>query len=81
MDRCCAEEDEGRDLAEEAALAFVRTEPTTIAGVRAMLAYFAEVEAIDRGAAWPDYVDDKVVGGSVAYFVARNAAAALARLS
>jgi hypothetical protein len=75
------EEDEGSDLAEEAALAFVRTEPTTIAGVRAMLAYFAEVEAIDGGIAWPDYVDDKVVGGSVAYFVARNAAAALARVS
>jgi hypothetical protein len=73
------EEDEGSDLAREAVVAFATTKPTTIAGVRALLAYFAVVEAIDDGAAWPDHVDEDG-GGSVAYFVARNAAAALAKI-
>jgi hypothetical protein len=82
------EEKEGGELAEEAALAFVTTEPRTVAGVRALLAYFADVEVIDRGMAWPDSFEDErdpaVIrhgGASTGYFVARAACRALARLS
>jgi hypothetical protein len=80
--------DEGGDLADEAALAFVTTEPTTVAGVCALLAYFADVEVIDRGMAWPDSLDDdddpavtRHGGASTAYFVARGACRALAKIA
>jgi hypothetical protein len=85
------EEDEGSDLAQEAALAFMSTEPTTVAGVYALLAYFADVEVIDGGAAWPTSLDDddddddaavtRHGGASTAYFVARGACRALAKIA
>lgn len=81
------EEVEGSDLRQEAALTFMSTEPTTIAGVYAMLAYFADVEVIDCGMAWPDSLhddDDPAVtrhGASTGYFVARAACRTLARIA
>jgi hypothetical protein len=82
------EEDEGAELAQEAALAFVTTEPTTVAGVCAFLTYFADVEVIDRGIAWPDSFEDehdpavtRHGGASFGYFVARIACRALAKIA
>jgi hypothetical protein len=81
------DEEEGSNLAREAALTFMSTEPTTIAGVYALLAYFADLEVIDGGEVWPDGLedpDDPTItqwGTSTAYFVARAACRALTRLS
>jgi hypothetical protein len=78
---------EASHLADEAAAGLAGIEPTTIAGVCALLNYFVEVEAIDGGALWPDNLidDDEPAlehwSASFGYFVARNVARALARLS
>lgn len=82
------EVDEGGDAAAEAASAVANTEPTTVAGVRALLTYFANIEVVDNGMAWPDHLDDaddplvtKHGGASMGYFVARTACRALSRIA
>jgi hypothetical protein len=78
--------EEGSDLAELAAIKLLNVDPTTIAGVAALLEYFAEVEVVDDGGFWPESVadgDDPAVkkrSASFGYFVARDAARALRRV-
>jgi hypothetical protein len=72
-------------LDENAAINLLRVDPTTIAGVVALLEYFAEVEAIDDGGLWPDSIsddDDPAVKRSATfgYFVVRDATRALRRV-
>ena len=94
-----ADRDEARDAASEVELRasektddvasiLASVEPTTIAGVCALLTYYADVEVIDLGAHWPynlqDDDDTAVVrhgGASVGYFVARAAGRALAKIA
>jgi hypothetical protein len=73
---------------EDTAAVLATVEPTTLAGICALLTYFADVEVVDRGACWPEQVADdndpavgKRSGATVGYFVARNVARALARVS
>ena len=73
------------DLVDEVAANLASVEPTTMAGVAALLKYFAAVEAIDGGAMWPDSLlddDDRTLKGeaSCGYFVARNVSRSLDRL-
>lgn len=80
-----AAEEEGRALwhaAEDLAAVLVSTPPTTLGGVAALLAYFAELAARRDGSDFPDTLeDDDGTERPFAYFIARSASRALATLA
>lgn len=75
------------DLADEGAANLFSTEPTTMAGIRSLLKYYADIEAIDGGEVWPKDMENdddaalKGRGASAGYFVARNVGTALEKLA
>jgi hypothetical protein len=83
--------DENWEIVEEAALDLIDVEPTSVAGAIALLSYFAECTAKDvelpgsgccSGGLSDD--DDPAVsksGAPYSYFIARNVAQALSRLT
>jgi hypothetical protein len=83
--------DENWEIVEEAALVLIGVEPTSVAGAIALLSYFAECTAKDTEL--PDHLsdnDDPAVsdlalgardGVPYSYFIARNVAQALSRLT
>jgi len=83
--------DENWEIVEEAALDLIGVEPTSVAGAIALLSYFAECTAKDTEL--PDHLsdnDDPAVsdlalgardGVPYSYFIARNVAQALSRLT
>jgi hypothetical protein len=79
-------ERQASDRASNVAGILISTEPTTIAGVCALLTYYADLEVIDCGMVLPRFEDDddpavaKHGSASAGYFVARTACSALAKI-
>jgi hypothetical protein len=78
------------DRMDDTACALSGVEPTSIAGVTALLTYFAEIDSKDggHGSSFPDkLLDDDDPGGNkswgapYSYFIVRNAARSLSKLA
>jgi hypothetical protein len=80
-------EQQAFDRASNIAGILINTEPTTIAGVCALLTHYADLEVIDNGMLLPDFEDDAddpavgELGASAGYFVARTVCRALAKIT
>jgi hypothetical protein len=76
------------DRMDDAACALSGIEPTSVAGVMALLSYYAEIESKGEESIFPTSLvdaDDPAVseswGATYGYFIARNAARALGKLA